>query len=81
MPTSSVFAEKAEAEEEPRYCQYPFNSPSFNPLTEWGTHYHKIFRREDLWSTESDFHVMDVVGSHVCEALACSTLQEARFRC
>lgn len=41
---------------EPPWQQCPFSMPSYNPLTEWGEHYEKIFAR-DLWPKTSTFDV------------------------
>lgn len=44
--------------------RYPFNLSTYNPLTEWGDHYTKIFQR-DLWPSVSRFDLLDVNGNEV----------------
>jgi hypothetical protein len=45
-------------------CHLPFSMPSYNPLTEWGEHYEKIFAR-DLWPKTSTFDVQELTGNIV----------------
>lgn len=50
---------KKSAESDISWRGYPFNLTTFNPLTEWGEHYGKIFER-DLWRQQSCFDLLDV---------------------
>lgn len=38
---------------------YPFNLSTFNPSTEWGEHYEKIFEK-DLWRKGSSFDLLNI---------------------
>lgn len=44
--------------------QYPFSAPSYNPLTEYGDHYRRIFEL-DLWPRVSTFDVQELKGRSV----------------
>ena len=43
---------------------YPFHLSTYNPLTEWGDHYSKVFQR-DLWPLESKFDLLDACNGQV----------------
>ncbi len=56
--------ETTDQSKEAPWLQVPFNAPNYNPLTEWGDHYEKIYLK-DLWSQTSSFDVQELHGSVV----------------
>lgn len=58
----------AKYEEVEPWQNYPFNLTSYNPLTEWGTHYARIFER-DLFPRTSEFDILEMdennIGSYL----------------
>jgi hypothetical protein len=38
---------------------YPFSLASYNPLSEWGRHYERIFRL-DFWPDVSEYDMLDM---------------------
>lgn len=54
----------AEHERLEGWRMYPFNLPTYNPLTEWGEHYTEIFQG-DSWPPVSRFELLDVNGDKV----------------
>jgi hypothetical protein len=63
----------AKADRPAAWQNYPFNLTSYNPLTEWGAHYARIFEM-DFFPKVSKFDMLDMTGNDTCEYQSVKTI-------
>ena len=64
LAASTSSSISSEERHEAPWEAYPFHLSTYNPLTEWGEHYQRVFN-EGFWPEQSSFDLQELRGTSV----------------